>query len=82
MHERAVPRVRRLIVRAPADFVAAIVRPEIRALSAYAVAKAEGMIKLDAMESPFPLPERSARRSPPRSPRCRSTATPTARATP
>jgi histidinol-phosphate aminotransferase len=45
-------------VRAPADFVAAVVRPEIRALSAYVVARAEGMIKLDAMESPFPLPER------------------------
>jgi histidinol-phosphate aminotransferase len=39
-----------------ADLVAAIVRPEIRALSAYAVAKAEGMIKLDAMENPFALP--------------------------
>lgn len=45
-------------MRAPADVVASIVRPEIRALSAYAVAKADGMIKLDAMESPFPLPER------------------------
>jgi len=32
------------------------VRPEIRALSAYAVARAEGMIKLDAMENPYPLP--------------------------
>ncbi|MDQ2963305.1 MAG: histidinol-phosphate transaminase [Pseudomonadota bacterium] len=31
-------------------------RPEIRALSAYAVAKAEGMIKLDAMENPYALP--------------------------
>lgn len=36
--------------------VAAVVRPEIRALSAYAVAKAEGMIKLDAMENPHGLP--------------------------
>jgi len=44
--------------RAPsvADLVAAVVRPEIRALSAYAVARAEGMIKLDAMENPYPLP--------------------------
>jgi histidinol-phosphate aminotransferase len=41
----------------PADVVAAVVRPEIRALTAYVVAKAPGMIKLDAMESPFPLPE-------------------------
>src|SRR5512132_3748861 len=39
-----------------ADFVAAVVRPEIRTLSAYAVAKAEGMIKLDAMENPYALP--------------------------
>jgi histidinol-phosphate aminotransferase len=36
--------------------VAATIRPEIRALSAYAVAKAEGMIKLDAMENPHRLP--------------------------
>ena len=41
----------------PADVVAAVVRPEIRALTAYAVAKAPGMVKLDAMENPFPLPE-------------------------
>ena len=36
--------------------VAATVRPEVRALTKYAVAKASGMIKLDAMESPFELP--------------------------
>jgi histidinol-phosphate aminotransferase len=36
--------------------VAATIRPEIRALSPYAVAKAGGMIKLDAMENPFRLP--------------------------
>ena len=40
-----------------ADLVAATVRPEILALTKYAVAKAPGMIKLDAMESPFSLPE-------------------------
>jgi histidinol-phosphate aminotransferase len=39
-----------------ADLVARLVRPEIRALSAYAVPKAEGMVKLDAMENPHPLP--------------------------
>ena len=39
-----------------AAVVAAVVRPEIRALAKYAVAKAGGMIKLDAMESPFELP--------------------------
>jgi len=36
--------------------VAATVRAEIRALAAYSVAKAEGMIKLDAMENPYALP--------------------------
>src|SRR5439155_9527317 len=36
--------------------VAATIRPEIRALNAYPVAKAEGMIKLDAMENPYALP--------------------------
>ena len=40
----------------PADIVARVVRPEIRALTAYAVAQAEGMIKLDAMEVPDRLP--------------------------
>jgi histidinol-phosphate aminotransferase len=44
------------ITRSAADFVAAVVRPEVRTLSAYAVAKAEGMIKLDAMENPYALP--------------------------
>ena len=34
-----------------------LVRPEILALKAYAVADAEGMVKLDAMENPYPLPE-------------------------
>ena len=33
------------------------VRPEIRALSAYHVPEAAGLIKLDAMENPFPWPE-------------------------
>ncbi len=41
---------------AAADLVSRLVRPEIRALSGYAVAKAEGMVKLDAMEDPYPLP--------------------------
>lgn len=41
---------------AVADYIAATVRPELRELTAYAVAKATGMIKLDAMENPFPLP--------------------------
>jgi histidinol-phosphate aminotransferase len=41
----------------PSEFVAATIRPEIRALSAYAVARADGRIKLDAMENPYPLPQ-------------------------
>lgn len=36
---------------------AAFVRPEIQALAAYHVADAAGMIKLDAMENPYDLPE-------------------------
>jgi histidinol-phosphate aminotransferase len=33
-----------------------LVRPEILALKAYHVADAEGLVKLDAMENPYPLP--------------------------
>ncbi len=40
-----------------AAIVASLVRPELCALSAYTVAAAEGMIKLDAMENPYPLPD-------------------------
>ena len=43
-------------MRSPADVVAAVVRPEIRALTANEVARADGMIKLDAMEVPYRLP--------------------------
>ena len=39
-----------------AERVARVVRPEIRAISSYAVAKADGMVKLDAMENPYLLP--------------------------
>jgi histidinol-phosphate aminotransferase len=34
-----------------------LVRPEVLAMSAYHVADAEGMVKLDAMENPYSLPE-------------------------
>ncbi len=34
-----------------------LIRPEILALSAYHVADAAGMVKLDAMENPYSLPE-------------------------
>jgi histidinol-phosphate aminotransferase len=35
-----------------------LIRPQINALSAYHVADAGNMIKLDAMENPYPLPEK------------------------
>src|SRR5258708_28940961 len=38
-----------------------LVREEIRALTAYHVAPAEGMVKLDAMENPYRLPAELAR---------------------
>jgi histidinol-phosphate aminotransferase len=41
---------------AAADRVAAWVRPEIRALSAYHVPEAAGLVKLDAMENPYAWP--------------------------
>jgi histidinol-phosphate aminotransferase len=34
-----------------------LVRPEVLAMSAYHVADAAGMVKLDAMENPYPLPD-------------------------
>jgi histidinol-phosphate aminotransferase len=40
-----------------ASRVAATIRADVRATSAYAVAKADGLIKLDAMENPYGLPE-------------------------
>jgi len=40
------------------EVVARVIRPEIRALSAYAVARAQRMVKLDAMENPYGLPAR------------------------
>jgi histidinol-phosphate aminotransferase len=36
--------------------IARLVAPEVRALTAYAVADADGLIKLDAMENPYPWP--------------------------
>jgi histidinol-phosphate aminotransferase len=38
-----------------------LVRPEILALNAYHVPEAKGMVKLDAMENPYPLPEKLRR---------------------
>jgi histidinol-phosphate aminotransferase len=42
--------------RDAAGWVDALVRPDVRAAAAYHVADARGMVKLDAMENPFPLP--------------------------
>ena len=39
------------------DLISAVIRPEIRALTAYKVADATGYIKLDAMENPYTWPE-------------------------
>src|SRR4051794_17105501 len=39
------------------SLIANIIRPDIRALSAYHVQDAAGCIKLDAMENPYQLPE-------------------------
>ena len=38
-----------------------LVRPDVLAMSAYHVADAAGMVKLDAMENPYPLPEKLRR---------------------
>ena len=34
-----------------------VIRPVIKGIQAYHVADASGLIKLDAMENPYPLPE-------------------------
>lgn len=34
-----------------------VIRPDVRAMSAYAVADSTGLLKLDAMENPYSLPE-------------------------
>src|SRR4051812_49336547 len=44
-------------MKTAAEYAAERVRPEIRAINAYHVAPAAGMIKLDAMENPFRLPD-------------------------
>lgn len=38
------------------ELVSRLIRPEIRALSAYHVPEAAGLVKLDAMENPYPWP--------------------------
>ena len=38
-----------------------VVRPEILALKAYHIPNSEGMVKLDAMENPYTLPEKLRR---------------------
>ena len=39
------------------DLISTVIRPEIRALTAYKIADATGYIKLDAMENPYTWPE-------------------------
>lgn len=39
------------------ELISTVIRPEVRALSAYKVADASGFIKLDAMENPYTWPE-------------------------
>jgi histidinol-phosphate aminotransferase len=46
----------------PAELAAKVVRPEVHALSAYVVANAAGLIKLDAMENPYAPPAHVAAR--------------------
>ena len=50
-------RSRRAIAVADMSSLDQLIRPEIRALRAYHVQNAIGMIKLDAMENPYALPE-------------------------
>lgn len=45
------------VVNKVEDLIARLVRPEIRALKSYHVPDARGLIKLDAMENPYPWPE-------------------------
>jgi histidinol-phosphate aminotransferase len=45
--------------RRPPDL--GVIRDDVRAISAYAVPDARGLVKLDAMENPFPLPAEVAR---------------------
>ncbi|TNF96033.1 MAG: histidinol-phosphate aminotransferase, partial [Gammaproteobacteria bacterium] len=40
----------------PSQRIQRWVRPAVQEMSAYHVADASGMIKLDAMENPYPLP--------------------------
>ncbi|MEP6702030.1 MAG: aminotransferase class I/II-fold pyridoxal phosphate-dependent enzyme, partial [Betaproteobacteria bacterium] len=44
-------------MKTAAEYAAELVRPEIRAINAYHVAPSTGMIKLDAMENPYQLPD-------------------------
>lgn len=41
----------------PTDFIQRVVREDVRSIKAYPVANAAGMVKLDAMENPYRLPD-------------------------
>ncbi len=44
------------MTRQRCDGPQSVIRDDIRAIKAYSVQRAEGMVKLDAMENPYPLP--------------------------
>ena len=72
-----------------ATLIESLVRPEIRALNAYHVPAAAGLVKLDAMENPYQWPEdlksewlevlRGRRSTAIRTPRARRSRTPCGR---
>jgi histidinol-phosphate aminotransferase len=41
----------------PSDYIRRVVRDDVRSIHAYPVASATGMVKLDAMENPYRLPD-------------------------
>ena len=56
MHVRRKPELTAMANRSGSP-AAGWIRPQVEALSAYAVEDAEGLIKLDAMENPYSWPD-------------------------
>jgi histidinol-phosphate aminotransferase len=44
-------------VKSTADRIAAVIRQDVKSMHAYAIQDSRGLVKLDAMENPFRLPE-------------------------
>ena len=42
-----------------AERIAAVIRQDVKSMHAYAIQDSSGLVKLDAMENPFRLPEAS-----------------------